>query len=137
MEITKVLTMVLLHLTFAVGVAQAKKSVFIISKHDTPSKAQVYSIESGGVTYQDEVDISTYNPGIGAVANAVWPEKELMFVTYESSDMIVWASTKTLKKVGEKPENSNIMTGETAKQGETKYEKDFGDGNMSRRSSNG
>jgi len=65
---------------------QAEKSVFIISRHNTPSKAQVYSIESEGVTYQDEVDISTYNPGIGAVANAIWPEKELMFVTYESSD---------------------------------------------------
>lgn len=84
-----------------INTAQAKKSVFIISRHNTPSKAQVYSIESEGVTYQDEVDISTYNPGIGAVANAVWPEKDLMFVTYESSDMIVWASTKTLKKVGE------------------------------------
>ncbi len=81
-----------------IDTAHAKKSVFIISRHDTPSKAQVYSIKSGGVTYQDEVDISTYNPGIGAVANAVWPEKELMFVTYEGSDMIVWASTKTLKK---------------------------------------
>jgi hypothetical protein len=103
--------MVLLFLTSAISIAQAKKSVFIISKHDTPSKAQVYSIESGGVTYQDEVEISTYIPGIGAVANAVWPEKELMFVTYESSDMIVWASTKTLKKIGEKRENSNIITG--------------------------
>lgn len=81
--------------------ALAKKSVFIISRHNNPSHAQAYSIEGTQVVYQADVDISTYNPGIGAVANAIWPEKELMFVTYESSDWIVWSSTKTLEKVGE------------------------------------
>ena len=81
--------------------ALAKKSVFIISKHNNPSRAQAYSIEGDEVVYQADVDISTYNPGIGAVGNAVWPEKDLMFVTYENSDMLVWSSTKTLEKVGE------------------------------------
>ncbi len=35
------------------------------------------------------------------VGNAVWPEKKLMFVTYESSSVIAWASTSTMKKIGE------------------------------------
>ena len=35
------------------------------------------------------------------MGNAVWSNKELMFVTYEASPKIVWASTKTLKKAGE------------------------------------
>ena len=100
MGTTKVLTIVVLYLTFAIGVARAKESVFILSRHDTPSKAQVYSIEGDGVVYQDEVDISGYNQGYGAVANAVWPEKELMFVTYEDSDMVVWSSTKLFTTPG-------------------------------------
>jgi len=84
-----------------VGATQAKKSVFIISRHDSPSRAQAYSIEGNQVVYQAQVDIDTYNQGVGAVGNAIWPEKELMFVTYENSDMLVWSSTKTLEKVGE------------------------------------
>ncbi len=84
-----------------VGATQAKKSVFIISRHDSPSLAQAYSIEGNQVVYQAQVDIDTYNQGVGAVGNAIWPDKDLMFVTYEDSPMIVWASTKTLQKVGE------------------------------------
>lgn len=79
----------------------ANKSVFIISKHTNPSKAEAFSIDGDQVTYQVQVDIDTYNSGYGAVGNAVWPEKELMFATYEESPMVVWASTKTLQKVGE------------------------------------
>jgi len=81
--------------------AIAKKTVFIISRHVAPSQAQAYSIDGNQITLQADVNISTYNQGFGAVGNAVWPEKELMFVTYENSDMLVWASTKTLEKVGE------------------------------------
>jgi hypothetical protein len=76
------------------------ESVFIISSHSA-SKVQAYKINGDQVTYQDTVDISTYNPGYGAVGIAVWPSKELLFVTYENSPMIVWASTKTLEKAGE------------------------------------
>ena len=83
------------------GTVQAEKSVFIISKHFPPSQAQAYAIEADQVTYEAQVDIDTYNPGNGAVGNAVWSDKELMFVTYESSPMIVWASTEDLQKVGE------------------------------------
>jgi hypothetical protein len=84
-----------------VQTVQAEKSVFIISKCGAPSKAQAYRIERDHVSYEDSVNIDTYNQGYGAVGLAVWPEKELMFVTYEESPMIVWASTKTLEKVGE------------------------------------
>jgi len=84
-----------------IGTAQANKSVFIISKHTSPSKAEAFSIDGDQVTYQAQVDIDTYNSGYGAVGNAIWPEKELMFATYEESPMVVWASTKTLQKVGE------------------------------------
>jgi len=94
-----VFLMVVLVAVFA-DTVQANKSVFIISKHST-SQAQAYSIDGNEVTLQSTVDISTYNPGYGAVGNAVWPQKELLFVTYESSPMIVWASTKTLQKVSE------------------------------------
>jgi len=84
-----------------VSSTQASKSVFIISKHASPSKAQAFRIDGDQVTFQAMVDVNTYNQGFGSVGNAVWPDKELMFVTYENSPMLVWASTKTLQKVGE------------------------------------
>jgi hypothetical protein len=80
---------------------QSGESVFIISKHSAPSQAQAYRIDGDQVMLQDTVEIDTYNQGYGAVGNAVWNDKELMFVTYEESPMIVWASTATLEKVGE------------------------------------
>ena len=100
---TLVITSVILN-CISFSTVKAQKSVFIISKHSNPSHAQAYAIDGNELTYQADVDISTYNTydqGAGAVGNAVWPQKELMFVTYESSPMIVWASTKTLQKVGE------------------------------------
>ena len=96
---TLVITSVILN-CISFSTVKAQKSVFIISKHST-SQAQAYSIDGNEVTLQATLDISTYNPGIGAVGNSVWPSKELMFVTYENSPMVVWASTKTLKKIGE------------------------------------
>jgi DNA-binding beta-propeller fold protein YncE len=98
-------------------IAQAAKSVFIISKHAVPSQAQAYAIDGDQVTYQAQVDIDTYNPGYGAVGNGVWPEKELMFVTFEGSPMIVWPSTKTLEKVGEFDTGVNNPAGITVDSG--------------------
>ena len=72
----------ILSLSLSVSNSFADKSVFIISKHNSPSSAQAYAIDGSEVVYQDEVDIGTYNPGAGAVGNAVWPDRELMFVTY-------------------------------------------------------
>lgn len=90
-----------LSLTILTASAHASKSVFIISKHASPSEAQAYKIESDQVEYQADVDISAYNQGLGGVGVAVWPEEELMFITYEGSATVVWASTKTLQRVGE------------------------------------
>lgn len=80
--------------------ASAKKSVFIISSHNS-NFAQAYSIEGNEVDYQADIDISSYYPNSSAVGNTVWPEKNLMFVTYEGSMGIVWSSTKTLHEVGQ------------------------------------
>jgi parallel beta-helix repeat protein len=100
MSLGKKLITIIVCLHFVVSFAYAKKSVFIISNHQS-SYAQAYSIEGTQIVYQADIDISSQNPGFGAVGNAVWPEKNLMFITYESSGKIVWSSTKTLDKVGE------------------------------------
>jgi DNA-binding beta-propeller fold protein YncE len=113
-------TLCLISLIGIVNIAQAEKSVFIISKHSIPSQAQAYRIDGDQITYQAQVDIDTYNPGVGAVGNAVWPEKELMFVTYENSPMIVWASTKTLEKVGEFNTGVISLSGITVDEGNEK-----------------
>ncbi len=79
----------------------ANKSVFIISKHGNPSTCQAYSIDANQVTHQADVNVGGYNQGYGAVGIAVWPQKELIFVTYENSDMITWSSSASLEKAGE------------------------------------
>ncbi len=89
---------VLCLIALATGIVQASESVFIISKHVSPSQAQAYSIDGDQITRQAQVDIGTYNEGYGAVGNTIWSDKELMFVTYEGSPMIVWASTKSSQK---------------------------------------
>ena len=81
--------------------AYGGKSVFVISSHDT-CLAEAFRIDANGVSFQAMVDISTYNPGIGPVGVAVWPQKELAFFTYEGSPMIVWSSTKTLESSARK-----------------------------------
>ncbi len=103
-----------------VGTAQAGKSVFIISKHSVPSQAQAYAIEGDQVIYHAQVDIDPLNAGYGSVGNAVWSDRELMFVTYESSPMIVWASTKTLLKVGEFDTGINNLSGIVVDEGKAR-----------------
>jgi len=78
----------------------ADKTVFIISNHDIPSKAEAFEIDDDQIYFQNMVAIDSYNPENGAVGIDVWPEKELMFVTYESSDFVAWSSTKTLQFIG-------------------------------------
>ena len=70
-----VTSLILICISFST--VNAQKSVFIISKHSNPSHAQAYAIDGNDVTYQADVDISTYNTydqGAGAVGNAVWPD---------------------------------------------------------------
>jgi len=76
----------------------AAKSVFIISAKNY-SAAKAYRIDGNLVTFQATANLPHY--GSGSIALAAWPQKELMFIDYDSSSVIVWVSTKTLEKVGE------------------------------------
>jgi hypothetical protein len=75
------------------------KSVFIISAQDY-GHIQAYKINSNSVTLQAELAMP-YEETFGAVALAVWPEKELLFATYDFSPKIGWISTRTLAKRGD------------------------------------
>ena len=86
----------------------ANKSVFIISNHGS-SYAQAYAINGDQVTLQGNIDIS--NLGIGAVGTTVWPEEDLMFITYENSGIISWASIKTLAGVGDFDTSAGNLAG--------------------------
>lgn len=99
MECVKKLIMGLLCVVVITNAAEANKSVFIISKHVPQSEAEAFSIDGDEVTFQTMVEIGTYDQG--AVGNAVWADKDLMFVTYEGSEMIGWTSTETLQEAGE------------------------------------
>ena len=80
--------------------AIASKSVFVISSQDYPTcTAKVYRIDANHVTFQT----TTHLPAIsdGAITFAVWPQKSLLFTTYDYSSSITWSSTKTLVKLGE------------------------------------
>jgi hypothetical protein len=48
-------TLCLISLIGIVNIAQAEKSVFIISKHSIPSQAQAYRIDGDQITYQAQV----------------------------------------------------------------------------------
>jgi hypothetical protein len=76
----------------------AAKSVFIINSQDY-SGVQAYLIDGNSVTLQKTTNLPQKDSG--AVAIAVWPQKELMFATYDFSSVITWVSTKTLEEVGE------------------------------------
>lgn len=91
--------------------AFSNKSVFIISKHTEPSISQAYKIDGSQIVLQGNVDVSSYSQGYGAVACATWPEKELIFFTFEEAGTIVWSSTKTLQKVGEYTTPMNSCAG--------------------------
>lgn len=71
------------------------KSVFAVTSHGS-SIIKAYNINGDKIDYQAEVESGTF--GIGAVGLCVWPDKELMFVTYENEGVISWASTKTLDR---------------------------------------
>ena len=57
MELGKKLVIGCMSLTIVTATAHASKSVFIISKHRSPSEAQAYKIESDQVKYQADVKI--------------------------------------------------------------------------------
>jgi len=70
-------------------------SVFAITKHSN-STIVAYGIYGDQIEFMDDVESNSF--GNRAVGICVWESKDLMFVTYETSDKIAWASTKTLKR---------------------------------------
>ena len=71
------------------------KSVFAVSSHAS-GKVKAYHIDpNGAVTFQATI-ANTENFGNGATGLCVWPEWEKIFVCYEGSNKIAWASCKTL-----------------------------------------
>ena len=78
------------------------RSLYVITDCAGPSDSTItaYDINGDQIHYQATVDITTLNPGNGAVGNSIWSEKEIMFVTYENSPTVAWSSTKTLEFVG-------------------------------------
>ncbi|MDD5134603.1 MAG: hypothetical protein PHP01_04265, partial [Phycisphaerae bacterium] len=84
---------------FANSVFSAK-SVFVINAHSA-SRAQAYRIDGEQVILQAELGLPCGADMDGPIALAVWPEKELMFITYDFNTRITWVSTKTLAKLGE------------------------------------
>ena len=79
------------------------KSVFAVTSRGS-SIIKAYNINGDQIDYQADVESDTF--GIGAVGLCVWPDKELMFITYESSGVIAWASTKTLARDEDEDEMS-------------------------------
>jgi len=46
----------LIYLIGITNIAQAEKSVFIVSKHNNPSKVEAFSIDGNQVDYQATID---------------------------------------------------------------------------------
>ena len=87
-------------LLFVLGISSTcqAKSVFAVASHTT-SKIKAYLIDpvDGKITLQATIE-GTESFGAGATGLCAWPGVERLFVTYESSEKIAWASTKTLKR---------------------------------------
>jgi len=71
------------------------KSVFAVSDHSN-SIVKAYKIDGDKLEFQSKAESETFK--YGATGLCVWSSRELMFVTYEQSDMITWCSTKTLHR---------------------------------------
>ena len=72
------------------------KSVFAVASHSN-STVKAYLIDGDKIDYQATIK-DTESFGDGATGLCVWPSVERLFVTYEGSPTISWASTKTLKR---------------------------------------
>ena len=86
--------------------AAGAESVFAVASHSN-SKVKAYLINGDKIDYQATIK-DTESFGNGATGFCVWPEKELMFVTYEGESTISWASTKSL---GRDPDTDEFDTG--------------------------
>jgi DNA-binding beta-propeller fold protein YncE len=78
--------------------AYAEKSVYIISSY-YDSLVKPYLIDANHVTFQSTAVLKQGT--LGAIALAAWPQKNLIFATYDYSPIITWASTNALVNLGE------------------------------------
>ncbi|RKY06997.1 MAG: hypothetical protein DRP65_10995 [Planctomycetota bacterium] len=72
------------------------ESVFAVASHSN-SKVKAYLINGDKIDRQATIK-DTESFADGATGFCVWHEKQRMFVTYEGSPVIAWASTKTLSR---------------------------------------
>jgi hypothetical protein len=106
MSYKKSFTAVMLFICFGIlsNVVHAAKSVFVISAHDA-REVQVYRTDANNVTLQTTITLPDNGPLIDLAA---WPQKDLLFVTYEGST-IGWLSTKTLSDFGQFNTNVSLL----------------------------
>jgi 6-phosphogluconolactonase (cycloisomerase 2 family) len=76
----------------------ANKSVYVISSQND-SVVKPYLINANNITLQATVTLP--QKGQGAIDLAVWPQKQLLFATYDVSSTITWESTRSLMNLGE------------------------------------
>jgi uncharacterized repeat protein (TIGR01451 family) len=90
------------------------KSVFAIASHGN-SKIKAYYIhdpaEPNGVLEYQATIAETENFGNGAGGLCLWPVKDRMFVTYEGTTVISWASIKNLNRNPATDEYATGITG--------------------------
>ncbi len=78
------------------GTVQAKSLYAITDHHASTLKA--YEIQDSNLAYQADVNVTAYATGAADVT--IDSELELLFITYEDSPKIVWASAKSLEQQG-------------------------------------
>lgn len=85
------------------------KSVFAIASHGN-GKIKAYEITGNNIDYQVTIG-ETENFGGGAGGLCLWPSVDRMFVTYEGSTIITWASIKNLRRNPQTDEYTTGITG--------------------------
>ena len=81
------------------------KSLYVITKHET-SKVAAYQIQDDHLNNQSTAD-GLPDHAAGAVGLALDPDSGIMFVTYESSNIIEMVNARTLAPLGK----SKTVTG--------------------------
>ena len=82
------------------GTTQAKSLYVISDIHGEPTPLQAYDIAAdGSLTFQDEYDIPRYSV-YGPVGIAIDSNSEILFVTYEYSNVIQLVDAKTMVEIG-------------------------------------
>ena len=101
MSHTKLIAAVALFFCFVMSTQlsyASEKYVFVINEQDN-SGVQAYKINGSQVSLQGAAYL--LNEDGGTIALAAWPQRDLLFATYDYSSIITWVSTKTLAELGQ------------------------------------